>query len=487
MGIYNAKTLTSHGNTKMRRDAVAILEAGLQMADPYNNTLSLLRLEGDTLYIGNPVFEADNDPRSGIETVDLNKVDRILVVGAGKGVQRVALAIEDVLGHRLSGGHVIGKHGDEIILKRIGVTLGAHPTPDENCAIGCREILALSKDITERDLVFTITANGVSSLLTLPFDGIGIDEVKELTRMMQIEKGVPTFHLNIVRNHIDRLKGGKISRAFHPARMIHIVAVDANRHALINPRHDYNHLMTRNRWLHNLPEGSTFAEAVDILRFYDAWERTPKSIRDCLVRADPAMETVKADEFERMNFRVFGVMPESLNFMPVARKKAEELGYSSHLLTGMLQAEARDAALTIAAIARSIEALGEPFISPVALFSTGELLVTVGGEKGVGGRNQEFVLTAAEKIEGSERIVVASVDTDGTDGPGGFDYPGAPSCLAGGIVDGYTAKRARQEGVDIRNALRTHATSEALWRLESAVHTGQNISLCDFTFVLVEI
>ncbi len=68
-----------------------------------------------------------------------------------------------------------------------------------------------------------------------------------------------------------------------------------------------------------------------------------------------------------------------------------------------------------AAIARNIEMRGEPFRAPVALITTGELLVTVGKSTGVGGRSQEFCLSAAAKIEGSERNVMGSVDTDGTD------------------------------------------------------------------------
>ena len=71
----------------------------------------------------------DGDPNSGIDEYSLNEIDRIYVVGAGKGSQRVALALEEILGDRLTGGHIIGKHGDEIILKKIGCNTGrpSHP------------------------------------------------------------------------------------------------------------------------------------------------------------------------------------------------------------------------------------------------------------------------------------------------------------------------------------------------------------------------
>lgn len=51
-------------------------------------------------------------------------------LGAAKGIQRAALAMEEVLGDILTGGHVIAKHGEEKICRKIGVTLAGHPVPD---------------------------------------------------------------------------------------------------------------------------------------------------------------------------------------------------------------------------------------------------------------------------------------------------------------------------------------------------------------------
>ena len=80
-----------------------------------------------------------------------------------------------------------------------------------------------------------------------------------------------------------------------------------------------------------------------------------------------------------------------------------------------------------------------------------------------GGRNQEFALASAIRIEGSSRITVSSVDSDGTDGP---------TEVAGGMADGYTMKRAKELNVDVFRALREHNSYEALIRLEDAIFTG---------------
>jgi glycerate-2-kinase len=106
-----------------------------------------------------------------------------------------------------------------------------------------------------------------------------------------------------------------------------------------------------------------------------------------------------------------------------------------------------------------------PFKPPCVLISGGELIVTMGKAdlKTKGGRNQEFALASATRIEGSERIAVASVDSDGTDGP---------TEVAGGMADGYTMKRAKELNVDVFRALYEHDSYEALVKLEDTIFTG---------------
>lgn len=117
---------------------------------------------------------------------------------------------------------------------------------------------------------------------------------------------------------------------------------------------------------------------------------------------------------------------------------------------------------------------------------TGEMIVTVGDSKEVGGRNQEFCAAIADRIRGSRRIVAAAVDTDGTDGPGGFSQKGAPTCLAGGCVDGYTVNEFEKAGFDIRQVLKKHGTSKALWNTGNGIHAIQGISVNDLVVILIQ-
>ena len=478
MRILNADSLTSHGNVRGRKAVLDILEAGMVAADPYENTRKLLRVEGGKLIVGNPDFEPRGAPRRGYEVFDLSRVGRIFVFGAAKGIQWSAKAIEDVLGDRLTGGCVIPKHGDESILKRIEIVPGAHPVPDEGCVKGCQRILELCQGLCADDLVFTIVGNGVSSLLTLPVPGVTLEEVRRMTYLMQIERGAPTWDLNQVRNHLDVLKGGRISRYLQPARAIHIVLTDPM---------DYRYYTDANVWLHTLPECSTFADAVRVLKNWNAWDEVAPSIRAHLEQADPAQETVKAAEFEQWDFRIFGVMPDRLGMLPMAMKKAEELGYRPVKFAMGVCNEASQAGQFMSTIALNCERDGSPFEPPCALFTTGELLVTVGKETGVGGRNQEWALAAAAWIASSENIVMGAVDTDGTDGPGTqfSDDCGDIPCLAGGIVDGQTVAEARALGIDMRNELARHNSTPALWKLNSGIVAAHNVSLGDLGITLI--
>jgi glycerate 2-kinase len=336
MRIQNAETLTSHGNIAGRKVLVEILEAGLEAADPYYNTLRLIRIEDETLVVDNSEFEPAGSPRTGPEPIDLSEVDYIYVFGAGKGIQRVAKALEDTLDNRLTGGHVIDKKGHEPILRKIGVTLGAHPVPDIDCIKGCQRILEMSEGLTKKDLVFTLVSNGVSSLLTMPVPGVSIEDVRQTTYVMQIQHGAPTGDLNTIRNHLDVMKGGRITKHLSPARMIHILAIDPG---------NYDQLMNHNLWLHTLPDCTTFSDAVHNLEKWDAWDEVPASVRAHLERADPSDETVKAKDFEKMNFRIFGVMPNRTGMMPTAMKKAAELGFKPVVLAEGLTIESAQAGL----------------------------------------------------------------------------------------------------------------------------------------------
>ena len=485
MRIKNKEMLTSHGNAAGRKIVTELLDAGLDALDPYSRVKKLVKLEDGKIVLDTDGFEMKGDPHSGPAVYDLRDYDRVYVVGAAKGVQRAALAMEEVLGDALTGGHVIGKHGDGVLCKKIGVTLAGHPVPDQCCVEGCEKIAALARDITSRDLVFTISGSGCGSLMTHPAEGIAIEEVAAFTRMMQIEKGVPTGDLNVVRTHIDRLKGGRLSRLFRPATLVNLTTADPAKTATPGLRMSYFELLEKNTFFPSVATASTYADAIDVIKKWDAWEKTPESIRRHLLNGGPADENMSVEEYERLNARFFGLIFKDATVYPAVRKRAKELGFECRMLSECMQGEAREAGVVNSLMALCAERTGEPFQPPVVLMTSGETVVTVGSETGAGGRNQEYCAAAALNLKGSKGIVFGAVDTDGTDGPGGLRLPGAPDCLAGAVVDGDTSDEARKAGIDLREALKTHGTSAPLWKLGCGVEAEYGVSAQDLGLILI--
>lgn len=485
MRVKNKAALTAHGNRKGREIVAELLDAGLDALDPYYRVKTLFTRDGRRIVLHTQGFEMRGDPHAGDAVYDLADYDRVFVIGAAKGVQRAALALEEMLGDALTGGHVIGKHGDGVQLKRIGVTLAGHPVPDECCVEGCRRIEALARDMTSRDLVFTIFGSGCSSLFTYPAEGISLADAADVTRLLQIEKGAPTSDLNQVRTHIDRFKGGRIARLLRPATLVNLVTADPAKIGTPVLRTTYFGMMEKNTFFPAIAGASTYADAIAVLRKWGAWDAAPASVRAHLLAGTPETDNMTIKEYESLGARFLGLIFKDATVYPAVRKRASELGYPCVMLSEYMEAEAREAGTVNGQLALCAERMGEPFRAPIVLMTSGENLVTVGRECGVGGRNQEYCIAAALKIAGSERIVFGAVDTDGTDGPGGLRLAGAPECLAGAITDGFTLAEAQAAGIDLWEALRTHGTSEPLWKLGCGVHAEANVSALDLGVILI--
>ena len=489
--ILNSDVLTNHGDRKGRSDMFQILEAGMEAADPYYNVHRLLKFESGVITIGNPDFDPIGCPwHQPLQFSVGRDIDRIFVFGAGKGIQRIAKAIEDILGDNVSGGLIIVKHGDSSILSRIKIKHGSHPVPDETCVVACQDLLQeIDKaKLTKRDLVFIVIGNGVSSLLTLPPEGVKLESVKKITEILQIQKGLGTIEMNKVRVQVDMLKGGRLTRRLYPANLIHFFGIDINER-FASGKIGYEAWTTENSWLHSLPDASSPEKAIEYLKTEDAFEMMPQDVKNYLETKANANPVLTLTEFEDWGGRFYGLMPKALSFLPAVEKKCTDLGYVPYHMCSKTNTEASVTGSIFGQIAKQIAMLDKPFKAPCAMLITGELQVTVGHSSGIGGRNQEFQLALAKMIDGVPGIVGGGVDTDGTDGPGG-DFSSDASkkgcrILAGAIVDSLAAKEARRKGIDIAFALKNHSTSNALWALDSGVWASQCISVNDLIVILI--
>ena len=474
MIIKNREQLTSHGNVAGREIVLQILSAGFAAADPYDNVRELIRVEGGKLIVGNDEIKPTHMPEllpapaptplpRGPLVFDLSEVGNVYVVGGGKAAQRQAKAIEDSLGDLITEGQVNAKKGDQVYLERIEVTLAGHPIPDEDSVEGSRRILEIERKAKRGDIVFLSESGGASALLTLPAPGLTLQDLQEVNRILYFVCGASMPITNAVRNQLVILRQ-RHARHVGDATLIQIATQEIPTDLRVH--------------VDEPPQGmDSYRYAISLLKRYGCWETVPQSVRTFLLEANPDYEPLRSEEWydrPRYHFRVMG--PEYM--LEAAKRKAEELGLNGVLLVSSLSdIEAQPAGETIAYIAQEIEAYGRPIAPPCVFLCGGELLVTVGEEKGVGGRNQEFVLSTAARIDGSKRIVIASADSDGCDGP---------TDVSGGIVDGYTMERTRQAGIQLAEELRKHNSSPVLKKLDDAILTGvQGTNVRDLRVVYV--
>lgn len=461
MNIRNSAQLTAHGNRAARQVVLDILEAGLAAPDPYHNVRQLVRIEGNDLIVGRPAF---SDPPGLPPLVfDLATPRRIYVIGAGKAVQRMAEALEHVLGDLITDGQINAKKGDTIRLRRIPVTLGGHPLPDEDSVRGATRMKDVAGRAARGDIVFWLDSGGGTALGALPAPGISLADLREVYRVLYFGSGANMPAANAVRNHL-ALVNSKQARLVGDATLINIGSAEIPQQ--IRPH------------LYQPPRGANGHQAaIQVLEAYHCWDKVPQSVRDFLLRADPQFGPIRPEETEgkpHYRFRVMG--PEYM--IRAAEERARALGLNTLALALSLNdIETAPVAEAFAHMAHECEVLGKPVHPPCVLLCGGELVVATGNATGSGGRNQEFALAAAAHIAGSPHIVVASVDSEGTDGP---------TQAAGGIVDGQTVERATAAGLCLAQELENHNSHGVLEALGDTIITGvRGVNVRDLRVIYV--
>ena len=221
-------------------------------------------------------------------------------------------------------------------------------------------------------------------------------------------------------------------------------------------------------------------EAVAAMRSQPWWPELTPAMRQALETQAAPYEVPDTEAYASMRMSYWQPI-DLYQMIEGARVQAEALGLTGVVLATLLATLSSSAASVLSQIAHECETLGRPFRPPVALITGGHLDVPVGDTTGVGGRNQEFALLWGRDLGrgrlASQRIVVAAMDSDGTDGPGVQLRSGESLCMAGGVVDGYTVSEAEAAGIDLDAELRNHNATRALVGLRSAIYTG-NTGAC---------
>lgn len=433
--IHNERALTDHGNAAAREVLLDVCERALDRIHPRTEVPAAVQV-------------TDEHVRVDGTTYDRAAVDDVYVIGAGKGSAAVVAVLREVLGDVVTDGVVVEKEGQARPIPGVEVREAGHPLPNEDGRRAAERVLDLARTAGEDDLAFVCITGGASALLPAPADDITVEELATLTERL-LDGGLPIDEINTVRKHVSDIKGGQLAERLHPATTVTLVVVDE---------------VAGEPWGPTVPDETTAADAIDVLRRRGLWTRTPESIRRRLerVRRDAARETPTGAAFDVDETQTV-VLADAADVCEAAAASARELGFDSLILSSCIEGESRTVGTVLAGIAKEVHRHGRPVEPPCVVVSGGETTVTVGDAAGQGGPNQELAVQFAVDGDGLTNATLLALGTDGTDGP---------TAVAGGLVDGRSADRARRRDLDLHEYLARHDSTSALERLDDVVYTG---------------
>ena len=342
----------------------------------------------------------------------------------------------------------VGTHRSIELPSEIDWISASHPLPDEqSLEAGSRAWEMASR--TEPDAVLLLLlSGGASSLLALPSEGISLDDKR--TAIDRAMRGGADIHqLNALRKHLSRIKGGQLAAACRGMTLtlaISDVVGDDLSVIASGP---------------GVADPSTWDDVAKAFASRATVE-FPASVASRIADgvAGRLDETPKPGD-PRLARTVSRVIAGRGDLLRGARAAAESLGYQVIAIPEPVTGEAREAAQ---AWYQRVRAVADGRRDPVCVISAGETTVQVRGT-GRGGRNQEFALSLVENLAASSTpVVLASVGTDGIDGP---------TDAAGAYASVNTLDRARQLGLSPSKFLDNNDAFKFFEPLDDLIRVGR--------------
>jgi glycerate 2-kinase len=439
----------------LRADAARVWTAALRAVDPEAAIRRIVKRNGNTLQVDRFRF-------------DLDKFRKIWVLGAGKAAAPMGRAVERILDRYLAGGILVTKYGHSLRLKALEVMEAGHPLPDANSMASGTRIVSLAENgIESDDLVFCLFSGGASALLVSPAQGITLEDKLACTQLL-MNGGADIHELNAVRKHLSRLKGGQLARLLAPSKVVSLVLSDV-------VGDDLSTIASGPM----VPDCTTFGDCVDILNKLQLMSRIPAAVRKRfeLGAAGQIDETPKKGDPVFSGNRAF-IVGSNAQACAAAARMARHLGYRVMVLTSRLEGDNAEAARFHMSVASEIVFERRPLRRPACVLSGGETTVRVAG-RGQGGRNQEFALHCVRDLARLPApCLVASLGTDGTDGP---------TDAAGAIADNSTLLRSMKYGAHFLSESLNNNDSHAFFkRLDDLIVTGPTrTNVMDLHIVMV--
>ena len=343
-----------------------------------------------------------------------------------------------------------------------------HPIPDAGSVAAARRALDIVSAAGGTDVIVVLLSGGASSLMALPVDGVTLAGKQDAVRRLLL-RGATIDELNTVRKHLSAIKGGQLAAATAGSVITLAVSdVVGDDLSVIGSGP-------------TVPDPSTFVAALGVLDLRGGRDGYPPDVVAWLQRgASGAIpDTPKPDDprLTRSRARIIG---GRMTAVDGAAEAARSRGYDVHVLNEAIVGEARNTARSFAATVRAVLTSAA---RPACVIGSGETTVHVRGN-GLGGRNQEFALALVPLLAdlvaespprprgaapwpglhgGGSDVAVASIGTDGVDGP---------TDAAGALVDSTTHDRAAAMGLAPAQFLDNNDSYHFFSALDDLIRTG---------------
>lgn len=353
------------------------------------------------------------------------KARPVTLVSAGKAAVPMANGFLSSWAIDIRGGVVaspVGAGSD----RRLDFFAVGHPVPTASSLEAGSRVLSLARSLCADDVLLVLLSGGASASIAVPASGLTLEEKVQATNAL-LRGGVPIDGINCVRKHLSDIKGGHLAAA-SAATVVTLAISD-----VVGPVPDDPAVIGSGP---TVGDPTTFADAMAVIDHPPVRSAFPASAREVLERGcrGEIPETPKPGS-PGLSRSVFEVIGSRTHAVQAAAQVAAELGYAVATIDPPVVGEARDAAKVHH---QEVLRLATKLSRPACVLSAGETTVEVSGS-GRGGRNQEFALAAVEALATAPwPMVMASVGTDGIDGP---------TTAAGAVADATTLKRGQQRGL----------------------------------------
>jgi hydroxypyruvate reductase len=383
---------------------------------------------------------------------DLNSYSRVFVVAIGKAAHSMLIGLHEAAGARFEG-IVASPVPPEFQVRGFRYFQGGHPLPNGDSIRAGQAMLKSLTTLSEANLAIYLISGGGSAAAEKPVDEeISLDDLIQ-TYSALVHSGAPIAEINAIRKHLSAIKGGRLAQAAYPAQQVSILVSDvpdATPDALASGP--------------TMPDSTTVEDCYRIAAKYDLNHRKeqgsgnspfPPSVRE-LFEKRALEETPKSDDPAFIRARWWTILSNAV-LLEAAKKEAERQGFAVEIENSCDDWHYARAADHLLARVRELQKQNDR----VCLLSGGEVTVHL-DNGGIGGRNQQFALYCAEKIQG-EKICVLSAGSDGIDGN---------SPAAGAIVDGTTVEKVKARGLDPKAYLKRFNAYPLFEALGDAIVTG---------------